>query len=122
MSNQRRPFRRFEGILPSRKLFVIAVEGEKTEKEYFDVLRKMQSSTVCIECLNSKTDSSPHHVLNRMKKHLANNELKGTDEAWLVVDKAIKRAKRRDNPPCEDWPRNPGGTTVYRLVERILNG
>jgi RloB-like protein len=32
---------------------------------------------------------------------------------------AVARAKTRDTPPCADWPRNPG-TTVYRLVEKIL--
>lgn len=36
-----------------------------------------------------------------------------------MIDQAITRAKQRDNPPCRDWPRT-AGTTVYRLVERIL--
>lgn len=36
------------------------------------------------------------------------------------VDDAIRRAKKRDAPPCEDWPRSLGQTTVYRLVENIL--
>jgi len=35
------------------------------------------------------------------------------------IHAAVARAKKRDNPPCEDWPRRPG-TTVYRLVEKIL--
>jgi hypothetical protein len=35
------------------------------------------------------------------------------------IHAAVTRAKKRDNPPCEDWPRGPG-TTVYRLVEKIL--
>jgi RloB-like protein len=35
------------------------------------------------------------------------------------VRKAVERAKRRDTPPCPDWPRKPG-TTVYRLVQKIL--
>ncbi len=197
MSKQRRQFKRTEGTLPYRKLFIIAVEGKKTEKEYFDIFKKMRSLLIQIECLNSKTDSAPDHVLKRMKKYLAKLELKETDEAWLVVDKdqwtneqleklfhwaqtrknygfalsnpkfeywlllhfeegdnvrssadcdehlkrhihnynkdinstkfphknienAIDRAKRRDNPPCKDWPRNFGSTTVYKLVESIL--
>lgn len=33
---------------------------------------------------------------------------------------AIQRAKIHDNPPCPDWHRNTVGTTVYRLVEKIL--
>lgn len=35
------------------------------------------------------------------------------------IDEAVRRAKGRDDPPCADWPRNTG-TTVYRLVEKIL--
>ena len=36
------------------------------------------------------------------------------------IDDAIRRAKKRDYPPCSDWPRSPGQTTVYRLIENIL--
>jgi len=35
------------------------------------------------------------------------------------VEDATRRARNRDTPPCADWPRN-AGTTVYRLVEKIL--
>ena len=35
------------------------------------------------------------------------------------VDQAVDQARARDNPPCKDWPRCPGVTTVYRLVEYI---
>ncbi len=35
------------------------------------------------------------------------------------VQDAIANARHRDTPPCEDWPRTPG-STVYRLVERLL--
>lgn len=37
------------------------------------------------------------------------------------IEKAISRAKKRDTPPCEDWPRLPYRTTVYKLVSNILN-
>lgn len=37
-----------------------------------------------------------------------------------MILKAIKRAQQRDNPPCENWPHNIG-TTVYRLVNNIIN-
>lgn len=36
-----------------------------------------------------------------------------------MIIEAIRRARGRDNPPCADWPRNTG-TTVYRLVEKII--
>lgn len=38
----------------------------------------------------------------------------------LQIEDAIRRAKRRDHPPCDDWPKNLGQTTVYRLIENIL--
>lgn len=36
-----------------------------------------------------------------------------------MIDDAIRRAEERDRPPRGDWPRLTG-TTVYRLVQRIL--
>lgn len=36
------------------------------------------------------------------------------------VSQAIVRAKEMDTPPCIDWPRKPPGTTVYRLVESMI--
>jgi hypothetical protein len=37
-----------------------------------------------------------------------------------MIKNAIRRAKVRDNPPCADWPREFGSTTIYKLVENIL--
>ena len=185
-----------------KKLFVIAVEGEKTEPLYFSIFND-DSRVVHVRCLEGKTESAPPHVLRRMVRYLADEEadLKKTDEAWLVVDKdqwseqqllplhqwvskrkrngpergfavsnpsfeywlllhfedgndiadlhqcihrlrhhlpesgksidpqgfseemilkAVERARKRNNPPCTDWPRNPGCTTVYLLVGKIL--
>jgi len=34
------------------------------------------------------------------------------------IANAVDRARRRDTPPCQDWPRD-SGTTVYRLIERL---
>lgn len=36
------------------------------------------------------------------------------------IDDAIRRAKKRNHAPNEDWPRSIGQTTVYRLIENIL--
>ena len=198
MPQKRRKFIRPSGKLRYRKLFVIAAEGVKTERQYFDIFNN-QHSVIHVNCLKSKNESSPPLVLKRMKKYLTEEGLKKTDqlwEAWLVVDKdqwtdeqltllhnwsisqsnygfalsnpqfeywlllhfedgtgigssrecfdrlnrylpnydknidirkitpamideAVRRARDRDVPPCEDWPRATG-TTVYRLVERIL--
>ena len=34
------------------------------------------------------------------------------------INDAIQRAKQKDTPPCDDWPKT-FGSTVYRLVEKI---
>ncbi|MCY4603166.1 MAG: RloB family protein [Gemmatimonadetes bacterium] len=60
---------------------------------------------------------------DRLKKHLPDYD-KGLDGRKItpdMVEAAIRRAKVRDNPPCVDWPRTFGSTTVYKLVENILS-
>ena len=57
----------------------------------------------------------------QLDKHLPNYN-KHIEPQHFTADRiqgAAARAKKRDTPPCADWPRKPG-TTVYRLVERIL--
>jgi len=198
MPSKRRSFRRPLGERRYRKLFLIAVEGFKTEPQYFALFND-QRSVIRVHCLKGNHDSSPPQVLKRMKEQLRRESLRSSDEAWLVVDKdqwteeqltllhswaqvrdqygfalsnpkfeywlllhfedgagvasskncaerlkrylpdynkgvdgrhitrerveaAVQRAKRRDHPPCADWPRALGGTTVYRLVEGLLRG
>jgi hypothetical protein len=49
------------------------------------------------------------------------------DKSQLPVEKftpdkikdAVRRAKTKDNPPCEKWPIKTG-TTVYRMIERLI--
>ena len=192
----RRKFQRPLGVRRYKKLFVIAVEGVKTEPQYFAILNDQQS-VIQVNCLKGRHDSSPPQVLKRMEDHLRQEELRSSDEAWLVVDKdkwtdeqlaqlhvwaqernnygfalsnpkfeywlllhfeagngitssrdcsnrlkrhlpdydkdidirkitwkminkAVHRAKVRDNPPCTDWPRQIGGTTVYKLIEKFI--
>lgn len=57
---------------------------------------------------------------NRLKHHLPDYD-KHINEQKIKphIQKAIDRAKRQDTPPCTDWPRT-SGTTVYRLVEKLL--
>lgn len=193
--SSRRKFRRPSETRRYRKVFVIATEGAQTESQYFYFFRN-EHSTIKITCLCDKTASSPRDVLKRIRRRLLENDLKATDEVWVVVDRdtwpeeqldtllqwsrqtenysmalsnpcfeywlllhfesatrlrsahrcrerlrrylpeydksiksgdfpidqieaAIQRAEERDTPPCQDWPRNPGVTTVYRLVRRL---
>ena len=66
---------------------------------------------------------SPRECSDRLKQHLPNYD-KGIDSRKFTPDRikeAIDRAKARDNPPCADWPRAFGSTTVYKLVEKICH-
>lgn len=197
MSNKRRNFERPLGERRYRRLFVIAVEGVKTEPQYFSIFNDSEHNIIRVKCLKANNRSSPPQVLKRMKTYLQNESLKKSDEAWLVVDQdewsedqlqqlfnwsmerdnygfalsnpnfeywlllhfeeggkissgadcvgrlkqylpeynkainlrklttimisdAILRAKKRDNPRCTDWPRTTGQSTVYRLVEKLI--
>lgn len=188
-------FKRPTGTRRIRTLFVLAVEGSKTERQYFDIFK--DNRLVSMKYLTKPKGTDPLSVLKRMKRHLVRENLKAGDMAWIVMDmdewldeqlirlhhwaqehsnhgfvlsnpnfeywlllhfedgdgisssksctarlrrylphyrktidagkispeqieKAIQRAKQRDTPPCADWPRTLGGTTVYRLVEKIL--
>jgi len=64
--------------------------------------------------------SSSKDCLARLLRHLPNFEKGSVDtrKLRLGVTDAVTRAKRRDNPPCGDWPKTTG-STVYRLVEKI---
>lgn len=57
----------------------------------------------------------------KLAKHLPgyNKHVDGQKFTHERIEAAIDRAKKRDIPPCTDWPRNTG-TTVYKLVEKIL--
>lgn len=68
--------------------------------------------------------TTPAGCAQRLQKHLPDYD-KGFDPRKIsreMVDDAIARAKQRDIPPCIDWPREEGMTTVYRLVENIIKG
>lgn len=196
MSRKRPSFQRPLGGRSYRKLFVIAAEGEKTEPEYFDIVKGFNPE-ISVKYAKKPSGSDPLQVLKRMKNYLKKERSIPPYEAWLVVDKdqwleeqlhelrdwarqednygfvlsnpkfeywlllhfeagtkvkspenlenllkkhlpdydkgiaarkfirerietAICRAKKRDYPPCADWPRELYVTTVYRLVEKML--
>lgn len=196
VSSKKKRFQRELGDRPYLKLFVISVEGSRTEPLYFNIFKKNENFLIRLRCLDGTSGSDPSKVLRRIKEYLKNNRLKSSDEAWVVVDKdqwskeqldllhkwslsrpnygfsltnpmfefwillhfedgngigspqillerlrrhipnyqkeinpdqfspeminlAIERAKKKDNPPCKGWPCTPFTTTVYRLVEKM---
>ena len=66
--------------------------------------------------------TSSRNCSDRLKRYLSGYD-KGIDKHKFGrerIEAAIYRAQRRDDPPCKDWPRALGGTTVYKLVEHLL--
>lgn len=81
MSTKSNRFKRPLGKRAYKKIFIISVEGRKTEPQYFYMLEE-QHATVKINCLKSSLGkNSPIHVLERIKNYLRKNELRTTDEA-----------------------------------------
>lgn len=68
---------------------------------------------------------SAQNIEKLLDSHLPNySQTKAVDHQKIKLEnikKAISRAKKRDAPSCEDWPRLPHRTTVYKLVSNILN-
>jgi hypothetical protein len=87
MPKKLRTFQRPLGERRYKKLFVISVEGSKTEPQYFAIFNQPQS-IILVKCLKRPlTESSPIQVLKRMEGYLRKESLRKTDEAWIVVDK-----------------------------------
>ena len=66
---------------------------------------------------------STRRCVDRLKRWIRDYD-KGFDAGKITrqqVQTAIERAKRHDHQHVDDWPRHPGQTTVYRLVESIIN-
>jgi hypothetical protein len=69
----------------STKLFVIATEGEKTEKQYFGLFENRQ---IKLEVLATGTDghSAPQHVIERLNIFKEKYDVGSDDMLWLVID------------------------------------
>lgn len=72
------------------RLFAIACEGSKREKEYFQQLEGI-SHRVVVEYIEDEQyavdpPSSPSHVLRRALEYVDSNVLTDEDSVWLVID------------------------------------
>jgi hypothetical protein len=76
-----------------QRLFVIATEGEKTEKQYFSVF---ESSRIKVEVLETGLDrmSAPKHVLSRPHGYVSRYNLDYDDELWPVSDTDRQRPQQ----------------------------
>ena len=77
------------------RIFVIAVEGEKTEAQYFSLFK---STRVRVEVLPAGLDglSAPKQVLERLVNFEDQFDLDGDDERWLVIDVDRQRSQFLD--------------------------
>ncbi|MBX9691772.1 MAG: RloB family protein [Cyanobacteria bacterium] len=84
----RRPYTRPRASRRYNKLFLIAAEGERTEREYFLSL-PYENATISIECIPPRKKNSPDQVLKCLKERISElgEDFKDTDEAWVVTDK-----------------------------------
>lgn len=85
------PFQRLKPFRSAKK-FVVAVEGAKTELEYFDGLRNRpgmvpRPQAIRLEVLPAtRNDSAPPNVVARLASHVAGLQLRPMDACWLVFD------------------------------------
>lgn len=86
-SRKKRPLNRQIPHLRDTKLIIIATEGEKTEKQYFesDLFRSNRVQVKVLETVDGH--SAPTHVLKRIRKYKKEYELNDNDQLWLMFDK-----------------------------------
>ena len=92
-------------------------------KRMQDRLKQVTLDRLLLHFEDGTNIGSSRECSDRLKNHLPDYD-KSLDDRKIspdMIEDAIRRAKIRDNPPCEDWPRTLGSTTVYKLVENILS-
>jgi hypothetical protein len=76
-------------------LCVIATEGEKTERQYFEMFGHRR---LVVRILPTEADhkSAPYHVLSRLDRFKDAHDLWDSDTLWLVIDVDHRRPKELD--------------------------
>lgn len=88
MGRIKRNFKRPENKR-SAKLIIIATEGRKTERIYFESLaRNYDSSKIHVEVIEKlDNNSSPNMVLEQLNSFTNEYNLDENDELWMVIDR-----------------------------------
>ncbi len=90
-SRKKRPLDRRIAHERDASLVIIATEGEKTEKQYFES-KLFRNRRVQVKVLETKEGkSAPAHVVMRLREFVNEYELNEGDQLWLVFD-------------CDRWP------------------
>lgn len=67
-------------------LHIIATEGEKTEKQYFDLFENPRVRVVVLPTSKGDHRSAPRHVLERLVDFKEQYQIGKGDTLWLMVD------------------------------------
>lgn len=93
MPRESTPLVRKSGFLEAEKFYVLAYEGNVTEKKYFEDLRQspMFNNSGSIETIPLKKErnagNSPLDVKKLLSKAKAEYNFRATDEFWLIIDR-----------------------------------
>ena len=68
-----------------RRVFFIETEGSVSEPQYFEMLNNI-CAPVQVKTLKRLAGSAPQYLLAGMRRWLAHEGLRPTDQAWIVVD------------------------------------
>lgn len=83
-SRKKHPLNRNIPHLRDTKLIIVATEGKKTEKQYFDIFRTLKVQVQIIPADNNR--SAPEYVLERLDKYKEDFQIADDDELWLMTD------------------------------------
>ena len=85
------------------RLFIIATEGQETEKQYFSLFGSPRIKVVVLPTLDNR--SAPDYVLQRLKDFSQKYYLNDEDMLWLVLD--VDRWKdKKLNLVCREAKQN----------------
>lgn len=83
-SRRKRPLNRTIPHLRDTKLIIIATEGKKTEKQYFDLFRNVKVQILVVTADDNL--SAPEYVLEKLDKFRNDFQIDDNDELWLMTD------------------------------------
>ena len=91
MGRERKELKREKRFKKLNSLFVIATEGEKTELQYFSQYKDnfdLEGKRITLEIIPSrKGESSPSYILKNLDSFKKENDLRGIDRLWMVIDR-----------------------------------
>ena len=91
IDRRKRPLVRDRGEWRDASLFIVATEGEKTEKIYLSCFHSQKIKVVTLECTDGR--SSPEGVLDRIDAYKNKYQLGAGDTFWLLIDRDSWRTK-----------------------------